>query len=108
MPRIEMRDAFGVMYRIDTRSQETLQRWFDELLPALYPSDANPALGDPYITAVYPLDYDGTGFDWPADSRYMASAFTIPRDPKRALAELDRRAGWIKLQEGKPWDGSYR
>jgi hypothetical protein len=98
MPMITMRDAFGTSYVITTTSRELLQAWFDEWLPRLYPAGADPRLGDPQIMSVYPLDPDGKGFDWPANSRYMGDIFTIPHDPAKVLAALDERRAWIEAQ----------
>jgi hypothetical protein len=103
MPSIELRDAFGTSYRISTTNRDTLQAWFDEWLPVLYPPDGDPRLGDPMIMSVYPLDPAGTGWDWTTDSRYLGDAFTIPRDPAKALEALDRRREWIEAQKGKSW-----
>jgi hypothetical protein len=91
-----MQNAFGEAFRIDTTSRELLQAWFDEWLPLMYPPGADPGLGYPLIASVYPLDPSGTGWDWPADSRFMGESFRIPRDPAQALAALDGQRAKIE------------
>jgi len=98
MPRVELQDAFGQCFRIDTTSRELLQAWFDEWLPVLYPADAPPGLGDPVIRSIYPLDPDSRGWDWPGDIRFIPQSFRIPRDPAKALAALDEQRERIKDQ----------
>jgi hypothetical protein len=98
MPRVEMRDPFGTMFRIDTGIPGMLQAWFEEWLPKLYPAGMERDFGDPLIMSVYPLDPDGTGYDWPADTRYISQPFNIPRDPARALDALAARRAWIDEQ----------
>lgn len=103
MPRIEMRDAFGTSYRIDTASDETLQAWFDEWLPRLFPAGLSGDYGEPLILRVEPLYPGGADSapDWPTWGPMMNEPFYIRRNPAEALPELGRRREWIEQEATK-------
>jgi hypothetical protein len=91
MPRIDMRDAFGTTYRIDSMDWGILQQWFDEWLPRVFPASMPDSYGAPLLT-VWPLpEADGRTMDWAADTRYITEPFYIPRDPSKALATIAAR-----------------
>jgi hypothetical protein len=96
MPRIEMRDAFGTSYRIDTSSDQTLQAWFGEWLPLLFPADLDIDYGQPLILRAEPLFDKENHPDWPPWMPYMHDPFHIPRDPAEALPALKRRREFIE------------
>lgn len=98
MPHYEMRDAFGMMYRLSTQDRDLAQRWFDEWLPRLYPADMDADYGLP-VMSVWPMQFDGRqSADWPTDTRYIRELFTIPRDPSLALAAIDQQRAEIDEQ----------
>lgn len=86
MPYVEMRDAFGMCYRITTIGEHLLQEWFDFWLPRLYPADAPADLGNPALW-VSPADDRGTP-DWCVYGPAINRLFTIPRDPALALEAM--------------------
>lgn len=97
MPRYELRDASGQHFLLSTASDQLAQAWFDEWLPVLYP----PGLADDYglpLMQVYPLSPDGRSADWATDMRWVTIPFTIPRDPRLALAAIASRRIWIEQQ----------
>lgn len=99
MPYVMLRDAFGSSFHISTRNRATLQAWFDEWLPVLYPADLPEAYGDPVISQVFPLfDREMKNPDWTQDSRYLGDQFRIPRDPALALKALDDHLAGIERQ----------
>ena len=81
MPRIEIQDYFGTIYRVDSSDPDVIKGWLLEWTRALV--STNPALG--YIRMnVYPiagpLTHDGKpDLDWPPgefrDLRLTAAAF---------------------------------
>lgn len=94
MPYYEMRDAFGTMYRITTQSTELAQAWFDEWLPRLYPPEMPADYGLPVMT-VWPMWTADNLPDWAAFVPFISESFTIPRDPKMALAAIAERRALI-------------
>jgi hypothetical protein len=87
MPRILLRDPFCLAYQIDSANRDTIQAWFDEILPLAYPGD-DPRLGYPTVDVqpFFVLDQP----DWPCDTRFAGQWITIPRDPALAWEALDR------------------
>jgi hypothetical protein len=97
MPRVTLRDPFGMTFQISTMNDDLLQRWFDEWLPRLFPANMPQELGDPLVE-VWPLTHaDGRSLDWAAKSQHMGP-FTIPRNPAKALAVIEERRQWIEAQ----------
>ena len=82
MPRVDLIDYRGVLYRIDTLDLERLQSWLAEWLPRLHASPDTP----PSRLFVWPL-FDQAGKpDWPADSRFAGSVLKVTRDdPHRVM-----------------------
>lgn len=101
MPHVEMRDAFGVMYRITTFGEDLLQEWFDFWLPRTYPDGLPPDAGEPVI-GIWPAVDPQTGdADWPAWAPLLNDRFTIPRDPAKALQALRDRRAWMDAEAVK-------
>lgn len=98
MPTYTLQDTAGVAYRLTTTDEYLARQWFSEWLPRLYPRDLPEKYGLPVI-AVWPLPAeDSENMDWPADTRWISEPFTIPRDPKLALAAIAERRKWIEDQ----------
>jgi len=76
MPRVDLVDYRGVLYRIDTMDLERLRSWLAEWLPRLHASPETP----PSRLFVWPL-FDQAGKpDWPADSRLVSSPLRVTGD----------------------------
>lgn len=102
MPRVELRDAVGQAYRIDSLSLDRIKDWLSEWVPKLH----DPAIG--LTMSVWPLPTvyrkGRWEMDWPADSRWITMTWNVPGDPEGAYqAMIDRRA-WIerKIRESTP------
>jgi hypothetical protein len=82
MPRVDLIDYRGVLYRIDTLDLERLRAWLGEWLPRLHASPGTPASR----LFVWPL-FDQAGKpDWPADSRFAECVLKVTGDdPHRVM-----------------------
>lgn len=77
MPRIHLREPYGMSYQITTRQTETvLKAWFDEVLPHTFLT-GRPGIDDfeylwPWID-VFPMPAWGANpdMDWLTDSRVL-------------------------------------
>lgn len=91
MPHVDLRDPGGMHYRISTTSRETLQAWFDEWLPRLYPAELPPEYGYPNVM-IYPL-FTGDSQrapDWVTYAPVLGTWRKIPRDPANVMEVLDQ------------------
>lgn len=89
MPRIMLRDPFGMAYRIDSQQRKTIQAWFDELLPVVNPRPG-PEMAT-YINVQPIFSQDGWVADWPADTRVIGDLRPFKaRNGRAAMHELDQ------------------
>lgn len=103
MPRIIIREPFGMCYHCDTRQCETvLKEWFDEILPIAFAEDPQARRGTlwPHID-VWPMIMNPSSGepDWLMDTRVLGRWEIFPaRNGEEGMRELQKLRERLELE----------
>lgn len=92
MPRVRLRDPWGVQFGIDTRSMDVLRAWFDDILPivnAHYGSRRTPA-ADISVEPMYASGVNDS-CDWLTDHSVIGGRYLF--------TAMDGAAGMLELEQ---------
>lgn len=94
MPRVELRDRYGVSYRCDTASGDLLRCWLEEWMPKLTQGHDEPLLMSVYPAWTSPDCLSQP--DWITDTRFAGVLFEVGRTASEALAAMGRERARIR------------